>query len=485
MPSTNRRAVHAFLLTLAILGACHEGRDGTTAAAGTTFDAAFVREWNGVAIDASGLDHAPAMQGPPHVSGAQLGPCRASRAMAIAHVAMFEAMNAITGERQSLVGLPVATRPASPRVAVAQAAHDALAALYPSQSAIFAGKLAPVLDAEPDAALRDAGVRIGEAAASAVLAQRAGDGSDHAEPRVDIEHICSNDAGRWRKDPISQNPLALGAHWVVVRPWVLDDRAQFRCPAPPAIDTPEYAVSFAEVYAFGGDGVHSPTLRSEEQTFIGSFWAYDGMPSLCAPPRLFNQLVVQVAEQQGTGAQELLRLLAITNVAMADAALAGWDSKWFHDYWRPVCAVRESEPGSGPLGLGDGNPLTPGDPTWMPLGAPASNATGPNFTPPFPAYPSGHATFGGALFQVLRRFYGTDELPFTFVSDEWNGVTRDNQGNVRPLRPRTFARLSDAEEENGQSRIWLGIHWSFDKTAGIEQGNLVGDWVFDHVYPHR
>jgi hypothetical protein len=117
-----------------------------------------------------------------------------------------------------------------------------------------------------------------------------------------------------------------------------------------------------------------------------------------------------------------------------------------------------------------------------PLGAPASNLTGPNFTPPFPAYPSGHAGFGGALFQTLRRFYGTDRIAFTFVLDEYNGVTRGNDGNVRPLVPRSFSSLSQAEEENGQSRIYLGIHWSFDKTEGIAQGRRVADYVFENAF---
>ena len=105
----------------------------------------------------------------------------------------------------------------------------------------------------------------------------------------------------------------------------------------------------------------------------------------------------------------------------------------------------------------------------------------PNFTPPFPAYPSGHAGFGGALFQTLRRFYRTDGIAFTFVSDEFNGVTRDNEGNVRPLVPRSFSSLSEAEQENGQSRIYLGIHWSFDKTQGIAQGRRVANHVFENA----
>ncbi len=170
---------------------------------------------------------------------------------------------------------------------------------------------------------------------------------------------------------------------------------------------------------------------------------------------------------------------------MADAGVASCESKYFHKVWRPVTGIREADEGSGASGLGDGNPDTRGDPTFSPLGAPASNLTGPNFTPPFPAYPSGHATFGGALFQTLRRFYGRDDIAFSFVSDELNGVTRDNAGNVRPLVTRRFASLSQAEEENGQSRIYLGIHWSFDKTAGIAQGRAVADTVFDTLFPRR
>jgi hypothetical protein len=131
---------------------------------------------------------------------------------------------------------------------------------------------------------------------------------------------------------------------------------------------------------------------------------------------------------------------------------------------------------------GDSNSDTVGDVNWTPLGAPASNKIGPNFTPPFPAYTSGHATFGAAMFETLRKFYGTDRIRFTFVSDEFNGVTRDNQGNVRPLKPRSFNSLSEAEEENGQSRIYLGIHWAFDKSEGISQGRNVADYVFSHIF---
>jgi len=236
------------------------------------------------------------------------------------------------------------------------------------------------------------------------------------------------------------------------------------------------------VKRLGGDGVITPTERTPEQTRIGTYWAYDGTPSLCAPPRLYNQITLQIADQMGSDDVEVARILALVNVAMADAGMAVWESKYYYVFWRPVTGIRESDAGTGPTGAGGGNPATAGDPTFSPLGAPASNLSGPNFTPPFPSYASGHAGFGGALFQILRRFYATDDIAFTFVSDEFNGVTMGNDGGVRPLLPRSFSSLSQAEEENGQSRIYLGIHWVFDKTEGIAQGRRVADYVFANAF---
>jgi hypothetical protein len=278
------------------------------------------------------------------------------------------------------------------------------------------------------------------------------------------------------------SPLALGALWRVVTPFVLTSASQFRAAPPPALTSPAYTAAFNEVKRLGGDGVVTPTERTAAQTIAGIYWAYDGTPSLGTPPRLYNQIAVLIATQMGTDVIDLARLLALLNVGMADAGLSAWDTKYQYDFWRPVTAIRESDPGTGPTGKGDGNPSTIGDPNFTPLGAPASNLTGPNFTPPFPAYTSGHATFGGTVFQILRRFYGTDAIAFTFVSDEFNGVTRDNRGNVRPRIPRPFSSLSQAEEENGQSRIYLGIHWAFDKTQGIIQGRNVANYVFANAF---
>jgi membrane-associated phospholipid phosphatase len=112
--------------------------------------------------------------------------------------------------------------------------------------------------------------------------------------------------------------------------------------------------------------------------------------------RLYNMVARTIALQQKMlTVPEIARLFALANVAMADAGLASWDTKYFYQYWRPVTAIRLLR-----------------DPNFYPLGAQATNTAGPNFTPPFPAYTSGHATFGGALFQILRKFF-PDETPFT------------------------------------------------------------------------
>jgi hypothetical protein len=455
-----------------------------------------VRRWNRIAIDASGLDHTPNGSGVPvHTFGEQYGPTRASRAMAIVHIAMFDSINAIMGGYHSYTRIhpaPAASRAENkPKMdaALVQSAHDTLVALFPSQKPYFDSELATDLSALPpgEGNAKSKGIALGERVAAAILSLRRNDGSEIPDPYIGSGFTPSMFPGFWREDPISLKKIALGAFWGDLTPFTMAASSQFRASVPPALDSPEYTAAYDAVKAIGGDGIVTPTTRTPEQTLIGIYWAYDGTPSLCAPPRLYNQLTVHIADVEGTSSDvvQFARLLALVNVAMADAGIAIWESKYFYQYWRPITGIRESDPGTGPTGLGDGNPDTIGDPTWTPLGAPASNSAGRNFTPPFPSYPSGHAGFGGALFEILRNFYGTDNIAFTFTSDELNGVTRDNQGKLRPLIPRSFTSLSQAEEENGQSRIYLGIHWEFDKTEGIAQGRRVADRVMGHTFTPR
>jgi hypothetical protein len=205
---------------------------------------------------------------------------------------------------------------------------------------------------------------------------------------------------------------------------------------------------------------------------IAIFWGYDGSIGLGTPPVLYNEITQSIARQMHNSEDQNARLFALVNMAMADTGIAVWESKYADDFWRPVTAIRAAGT--------DGNSQTVADSTWTPLGAPADNGSGTNFTPPFPAYPSGHAGFGGALFGTLADFYGTDHIGFTIGSDEFNGRTRDQNGNVRPVVKQHFSSFSQAMEQNGQSRIFLGIHWHFDKVDGIQMGTHVADFVFQH-----
>lgn len=439
------------------------------------------RYWSEILQAANALDHTPVMAGENRVFGEQVGPGKSSRAFAIVHIAMFEALNAILGGYRSYTGLTPAPAGASLDAAIAQAAHDALVGVYPSQVATFDTRLAEDLRQISDGQAKADGVQAGRRAAAMILALRANDGTRPGEARLGIDFIPSNLPGKWRQDPVSLNPLVVGATWGGVRPFVLRSSTQFPVRPVPSLTSAEYTTAFNEVKRLGGDGIVTPTERTPEQSVAGVYWGYDGVPGLGTPPRLYSQLALQLAAERGTPVLELGRLLALIHLAMADTGIAMWDDKFGYQFWRPVTGVREADVGTGPTGVGDGNPATIGDPTFTPLGAQASNLLAPNFTPPFPAYPSGHAGFGGATFQMLRNYFGTDAIPFTFVSDEFNGVTRDNQGNVRPRLPRTFASLSQAEEENGQSRIYLGVHWAFDKTEGISQGRRVADFVFTNA----
>jgi membrane-associated phospholipid phosphatase len=198
------------------------------------------------------------------------------------------------------------------------------------------------------------------------------------------------------------------------------------------------------------------------------------VPNLCAPPRLYNQIARTLAFQQGLpDVEDAARYLALVNTAMADAALTAWDGKWHYQFWRPVTGIRRA----GETGA---KRLKP-DPKWYPLGAQATNSHGPNFTPPFPAYPSGHATIGGAMFEMLRQFW-PDATKFIFVSDEFNGQNYNDKGKLLPLEPVSYKSFTQAEYDNMESRIWIGVHWQFDADAGDAAGRQVADWVITHAF---
>ena len=439
-----------------------------------SFDRLFM--WNEIALDTTAIDHTPTQPGELRIFGEQYGPARASRAMAIVHIAMFEAENAVTQKYRSYTGLAPVYGNVSVDYAIAQAAHDALVFLYPSQS----GRLDDLLNLD---AVRivgsqkslDKGQKLGAAAALSIDKLRTNDGSQVPDPSLGGPFKPIGGVGHWSQDPISKLNILLGAYWPNVTPFTMTTGDQFRAPPPPALNSKAYSKAFLQEENVGGDPrFGTPTGRTAAETLTGIYWSYDGTPALCAPPRLYNQVARAIVLQQGMSTlPEAGRMLALINTAMADAAISAWDTKWHYQFWRPVTAIRSKDQG--------GNKEVTADPSWYPLGGQATNTRGPNFSPPFPAYVSGHATIGGALFQIMRHYY-PDSTSFTFVSDEWNGLNKDASGKIRPLKPLSFNTFTEAEYQNAESRVYLGVHWQFDADMGIAEGQQVADWTWDHAF---
>jgi hypothetical protein len=245
--------------------------------------------------------------------------------------------------------------------------------------------------------------------------------------------------------------------------------------------TSHYQQDFAKVLAKGGinpgTGIDK---RTEDEEFIGIAWGYDGPPELGTPPRLYMQVVLSVldaidqADQNKLSEADELIAVAGVAIAMADAGIDAWHYKYAptHMMWRPAVGIRNAVDGNG----------TP-DPTFFPLGRPDTNGRGLALTPDFPAYPSGHATFGAAAFQLLRLFLveknlgsfqpdGIDSIAINFVSDEFNGINKDPRTlQPRCLKPVVLPSLWKAITDNSVSRVYLGVHWQFDGITKRNSGN--------------
>jgi len=272
---------------------------------------------------------------------------------------------------------------------------------------------------------------------------------------------------------------------------VTDPDAHKLSPWPQA----DYIGALREVKRLGGAPMLKTTERNPDQTVAGLFWAYDGANLIGTPPRLYNQIIRKIAWERwgATSAANygrFVRILALTNVAMADAGKFAWQEKYRFELWRPLSGVREHAVAlnsSGPLAdIGSEHIDPDADPFWLTLGAPETNTNKVSFKPPFPAYPSGHATFGAACFQIARLYLkevdgqaqdpaAADDIAFDFVSDELNGINRDlhqpfeatqplvdQPGVIRTRLVRHFPSLWAAIFENAFSRIYLGVHWRFD-----------------------
>lgn len=432
--------------------------------------------WNQVSLDAAKMDFASATPADAP-SPQQPGPTYLARALAIVHLAMHDAYMGIKG-----TGTPktyLSYSPATPgttdlqaaQAAVAAAACLTLIAMFSKQRDTFLIKhqefLAQVPDTDPKIAK---GLAWGKLVAERILANRAKDGSDASND----QYAPSTLPYRHRPDPLTPQGF-LGPLWGKVTPFGINNLTTAITALPEPVSLPKYATDYDEVKDLGREQGGSRTIQ---QTNIGLFWAYDGARNIGVPPRLYNQVVRAIVEKKGgvTEAQNA-KIFAMINVAMADAGIQAWHEKYKHNLWRPVLGIREADAGWGPSGLGDSHPTTVGDPYWKPLGAPRTNSSGaPSLTPPFPAYPSGHATFGTAAMRVVQLFLGlSDNFAFDFVSDELNGVNVGATG-VRP-RYKNALTIKSAIDENVLSRVYLGVHWKFDGLKGQQIGEEIANKI--------
>jgi hypothetical protein len=396
-------------------------------------DADAVLVWNEQAVIALG-NPLPTAIPPPPVPGAGMTPVTGGIHLAIVQGAVYDAVNAIEGGHQPyLSGLPDAPASASKAAAVATAAHDVLVAFPPMPVVVkdrlddfYANYLADI----PDSADKTAGISIGAAAASAMLANRVGDGR-YGTPGFPV----GDEPGEWVPTPplFINDPFA----WVAdVTPFTLLSESQFRTAGPDALDSPEYAADFNEVKALGAA---TGSTRTPEQTALAQFVS-------TSPFAIYQRAVREMPEVQALSTADQARLFAQTSMTAADSLIGCWDDKAQWLFWRPSTAI--------PAAGSDNNPATEAQADWLPFFA----------NPPYPEHPSGFNCFSSSMARSLKAFFGTNAISITLK-------------NPAVGQERTYDQLSKIVRDTINGRIYMGIHFRNSDVQGAWIGKKVAHWV--------
>ena len=369
------------------------------------------------------------------VPGAQPASIHPTRTLAITELAVYDAVNAIDRQDAPYLFHGIAPHGASANAAAASAARTALLALLPTQqSAINADFQTSLTQLGSGRDIRR-GVRVGEEAASTILANRSNDGATSTPPTF----VPQPGPGNYQLTPPAFAPAGF-TQTRHVKPFVLNAPSQFRPPPPPALTSARYADDFNEVKSLGR---LTSTTRSADQTAIGKFWG-------AAPIWIvWNQIAEQAATAFHNSLDQNARLFGLLNATLGDSAIALYDAKYTYARWRPITAITAAD---------QGNNNTVADPLWVPLANTAND----------PSYPGAHADFSQSAATVLADFFGTDSFTFS-LTNATVGITRSFEG------------FSAAADEAAASRIFAGQHFRYDEDAGQELGAQVADFVFDHA----
>ena len=384
-----------------------------------------ITDWNTAALNAIRVN--------------RTSPPVASRALAILHASMYDAVNGISRSHEPYLVQSAVPSSASKEAAAAAAGRRVLMTLFSREPHRFDHLYQATLADIPDGPHKSAGIAWGEYVAAQILAARDNDGS-----AAMVAAPERSGPGAWVPTPLAYGEYLL-PQWAFVWPFAMPTSASFRPDGPPSLDSERYAADFNEVKTLGAA---TGSTRTADQTLIALFWA-DGAGTE-TPPGHWNSIAQVVAGMSGNTLEQDARLFALLNIAMADAGICAWDAKYSYMLWRPITAVRNADD--------DGNPATASDPAWQSLIA----------TPPFPEYVSGHSAFSGAAATILTRFFASDEVTFSIGSDFVPGVVWQ------------FTSFSAAARQAAESRVYGGIHFRSASEDGLAGGIGIGNWVADY-----
>ncbi len=407
----NRWLSALMLMGLAMVNLAPNTSARRAPAQGHTSDA-IVLQWNEIAVTTIGAQ-------PPFPS---------TRYMATVQVAVFEAVNAITGDYEPYLGTISAPWGASTEAAAVAAAHGVLKAFFPTQGAVLDQQRADSLATIPDGQAKNDGIAVGEAAAAAMVANRTNDGSSPAE------FYTPSTSNPYEWQPTPGCPRGAFKHWPNVKPFGIESSSQFRADPPPKLTSGAYARDYNEVQAVGE--INS-TLRPQDRADVARLYA-------AQPPHYgWNSVLRQIASTRHDDISRTARTAAVMNMSLSDAHITVFESKYFYRTWRPETAI--------PRGDEDGNSRTASSP-FTPYIA----------TPCFPGYPSAHGAGGGAAREVLKRAYGRRGHSITMSHPNAPGIVIH------------YTDLRAITDDVSDSRVFGGIHFRYDQDAGERQGRDIG-----------